>query len=125
MSTIIKFKAFPSLPVLNVLYLEKNLFSLRPKWYIDNEELESVEHIDYLGAKLGNGGASAHVSQRIGSCSKSFYSLQSVGLCNDRLNVETAMHVFKSTCQRSLTYACESLDISRSHLKELDTAQAK
>ena len=41
------------------------------------------------------------------------------------LNVETAMQVLKSTCQRSLTYACESLDISRSHLKELDTAQAK
>ena len=30
----------------------KNPFSLRPKWYIDNEELEIVEYIDYLGAKL-------------------------------------------------------------------------
>ena len=47
-----------------------------------------MEHIDYLGAKLGNGGASAHVSQRIGSCRKSFYSLQNVGFCNDELNVE-------------------------------------
>ena len=70
-----------------------------------------------LSYNVDNAGASAHVSQRIGPCRKSFYSLQNIGLCNNGLNVETAMHVFKSTCQRSLAYACESLDISKSHLR--------
>ena len=43
--------------------MTKNPFLLRPKWYIDNEELEIVENIDYFGAKLGNGGAKCKTLQ--------------------------------------------------------------
>ena len=60
----------------------KNPFLLRLKWYIDNQELEIVENIDYLGAKLAN-------------------DVQNVGLCYDGLNMETAMHILKFTCKIS------------------------
>ena len=42
----------------------KNPFSLRPKCYINNEELEIVENMDYFGAKLGNCGAKRRILQR-------------------------------------------------------------
>ena len=61
----------------------KNPFIKHPKWYINESELEVVKHINFLGCVLGNNCSKYHSEStcRISSCGKSFYALQSVGLC--------------------------------------------
>ena len=103
----------------------KNPFYVNPQWYINNYELEIVDHIEYLGAFLGKNYGITHVNKRISSCRKSFYSLQAAGLCYSGLNTDTSIHVFKTVCSSTLSYACEALSLSKSEKAELDKLQGK
>ena len=103
----------------------KNPFLSKPKWYISESSLETVQHMEYLGGYIGNKGSTAHIHKRISSCRKALYSLQGAGLCNTGLNIDTAVYVFKSTCHSILTYACDSLHLSNKDIQELDKLQAK
>ena len=58
--------------------------------------------ISYLGAVIGNGGNNEHSNSHLSSCRRAFHSLQGAGLCKQGLNVETAVHVFKATCNSIL-----------------------
>ena len=64
-----------------------------------------------------------HVNKRISSCRKSFYSLQAAGLCYSGLNTDTSIHVFKTVCSSTLSYACEALSLSKAEKVELDKLQ--
>ena len=66
-----------------------------------------------------------HVNKRISSCRKSFYSLQAAGLCYSGLNTDTSIHVFKTVCSSTLSYACEALSLSKAEKVELDKLQGK
>ena len=74
----------------------KNPFNKEPKWYINESELEVVEHTNFLGCVLGNNCSKYHSASRISSCRKSFYALQSVGLCEKGLSIDAAMYIWTS-----------------------------
>jgi exonuclease III len=103
----------------------KNPFTVTPKWFIDNCELQLVENIEYLGTYLGNGCGNEHVNHRTSSCRKSFFSLQGAGLCNYGLNVDTALYVFKATCRSVILYGCDAIYLSNVQRNALDKLQAK
>ena len=81
--------------------------------------------ITYLGGFIGNGCNNVDVDVRIRQCRKAFYSLQSAGLSNKGLDVETAVYVFKSTCRSVLTYGCDTMFLSKVNRTELDKCQSK
>jgi hypothetical protein len=103
----------------------RNPFCVNPVWYIDGQVLDIVDHVEYLGAFLGNNGGLAHARKRASSCRKSFHSLQAAGLCNHGLDTDTSMHVFKATCCSTLSYASDALHLSHRELGELDKTQSK
>ena len=59
------------------------------------------------------------------ACSRAFYSLQGAGLCNNGLNIQTAVHVWNTTCKSILLYGCNTMYINKSCLARLDKLQAK
>ena len=95
----------------------KDPFVTEPEWHINNTILHIAQNIDYLGAVLGNNGCNAHIQARVRSCRKAFYSLQGTGLCKQGLNIQTAVHVVKSTCNSILTYGCEAMFLSNGNKK--------
>ena len=74
---------------------------------------------------IGNGGNNEHINSRLSSCRRAFHSLQRARLCKQGLNVETAVHVFKATCNSILAYVCESIYLSIKNEYELDKLQGK
>ena len=95
------------------------------KWYINGNELAVVEQLDYLGAALGNKGANTRIDNHIRSCRKAFYGLQNVGLCNNGLNVDTAIYVFKATCLSILTNGCKAIKLTKKNRDDVDKLQAR
>ena len=93
-----------------------NPFNLQPSWYIDTCELQIAENLEYLGTFLGS---SAHISKRITSCRRAFYSLQGAGICKNGLEVNTAVYVFKATCSGILKYASDSVYLSQKQRSDL------
>ena len=100
-----------------------NPFVFTPKFYIKNCELRINDSIVFHGATLGNKANNIHVDNRISACRKAFYSLQGAGLCKNGLSLETAMNVFSATSKSTLLYACESLQLNKSNMSELDKTQ--
>ena len=64
-----------------------------PKWSVDNDNLEIVDHMNYLGSVIGKYCGNSHVNEQMRACSRAFYSPQGAGLCNNGLNIEIAVHV--------------------------------
>jgi hypothetical protein len=103
----------------------KNPFTIQPEWYIDGEKLQISDHINYLGVILGDNKGSSHCETRIRKCRKSFYALQGAGLCDNGLDVETSVHVWKAACQSVLSYGCEALYMSNQNKEKLNKLQSK
>ena len=103
----------------------KDPFVTAPEWHLNNTVLHIAQNIDYLGAVLGNNGSNAHIQARLSSCRKAFYFLQGAGLCKQGLNIQTAVHVFRSTCNSILTYGCEDMFLSNDNKKDLHKLQGK
>ena len=55
----------------------------------------------------------SHIEKGIGSCRNAFYALQGAGLCKEGLSTEVAVHEFNSSCNSVLTYACETMTLSK------------
>ena len=103
----------------------KNPFIYDPSWYVSGFKLTVVDQVEYLGAYVGNKCVDKHIEMRFRKFRRSFYGLQGAGLCNNGLDINTAIHVFKSACQSVVTYGCEALYLSKRNRKELDIAQGK
>ena len=73
----------------------KNPFISIPEWFIGNNSLELCENLEYLGGFIGNSCNNVHVNVR-----KAFYALQSAGLINKGLDVETADICFQLNLQK-------------------------
>ena len=102
-----------------------NPFTVLPRLTMRGDELQIEDSIEYLGATVGNKYAESHIEKRIGSCRKAFYALQGAGLCKEGLSAEVAVHVFNSSCNSVLTYACETMTLSKACKNRLNKIQAK
>ena len=118
------YQSSPSIST-NCLIKGKHPFNIYPKWYINGTDLKIEQHINYLGAVISNNSGKEHVSSRLNSCRKAFYSLQGAGLSQNSLDIDTLMYIWSSTCKSVLLYGCESMYISKQNINELDKLQAK
>ena len=100
-------------------------FMSAPKWSIEDDNLEVVDNMKYLGTVIGNSCGNSHVNEWLRACSRAFYSLQGTGLCNNGLKIETAVHVWNTTCKSILLYGCNTMYINKTCLARLDKLQAK
>ena len=98
-------------------------FSIHPKWFLNGVELMFNDHINYLGGVLGNDCGKMHSSSRISSCRKSFFALQSAGLCAKGLSLEAATHIWSTTCNSILTYACNAIYLNKGNKQDIDKLQ--
>ena len=99
-----------------------NPFTELPRWTLGGEQLEIKASVSYLGAVLSHKGGNFHCESRVSSARKAFYSLQGAGLRKDGVSPNTtAKEILNST----LTYACSSLHLTKSNLKDLDKLQSK
>ena len=100
-------------------------FTVQPQWYIDECLLTTKTNLNYLGSIVGNNCGADHILSRLSACRKSFYALQGAGLCQEGLNIKTAMYVWTVTSMKSLLYGFETLFITETKRHELDVLQGK
>lgn len=103
----------------------KSPFQTAPVWTIEDQPLQHADHLLYLGATLKNDKGLAHVTKRIAAAQKSFYSLQGAGLSFKGVSPEVASHLYCVGVRTVLTYGCESLQMSKSSLKKMESVQGK
>ena len=102
----------------------KNTFVNQPSWYLNNCSIGVANEVDYLGAVIGNNNQS-HISKRIKSCRRSFYNLQSAGLCSNGVKPQVASYLWRSALQPMLLYANNCLNVPKYQLLELTRIQSK
>ena len=98
----------------------KNPFYFEPEWHINNIQCSRI-----LLITLGSNNVNDHINARISSGRKSFYSMQSAGLCDNGLRIGTALNIFNSTCRNALIYGCESVYLSKQNQNDINKLQAK
>ena len=102
----------------------KNPFVTSHTWSMCNQTLRISDHLEYLGAYVGNKAGSKR-DNRITKCRRSFNSLQSAGLCHKGLEIQAAIHVWSASCESVLSYACESMYLKQGDKCKLDKLQAR
>ena len=60
-----------------------------------------------------------YVNTGIKSCRRTFYAMQSVGICIDGLSPATSAHIWKVTIQPILTYGTQCLFLNKKCIQEL------
>ena len=98
-------------------------FDKLPTWTIENVNLDIVEEINYLEVKLSNKSGKNHVSDRIRSCQRAFFSLQNCGMCKNGLDPDTISELCSKCINPVLTY--ETVSISQTYKKSLIKIQCK
>ena len=93
---------------------------------IEGEPIPVAEHgMLYLGAMLNDDGGGEHVARRIKAGQKAFYGLQGAGLHYDGIAPAISAKIFNIGVNTVLTYGCQSVHLTRKHLRSMVTAQGK
>ena len=86
---------------------------------------------------LSNRSWNSHVSSRISSGRKAYFSLQDAGLCKNEVRPKTIVELWKKACLPVFTYGwkkaclpvftygCETIKLTATNKHELDRTQAK
>ena len=65
-----------------------------PKWYMNNQSLNVVPSIKYLGTILEPGSGGKHTGSRKMATQRAFYSLQGAGVNYGGVQPETAVNIY-------------------------------
>jgi len=103
----------------------KTSYISAPKWTIEGQELEQVDHLVYLGAALKNDGGAAHVNSRSQAALKAFYGLQGAGLCYRGVTPEVSAHLYSVGVRTVLSYGCEAMKMNKTSMKKVESTQGK
>ena len=74
---------------------------------------------------LSNRSWNSHISSRISSGRKAYFSLQDAGLCKNGVRPKTIVELWKKACLPVFTYGCETINLTATNKHELDRTQAK
>ena len=94
-----------------------------PKWYMNNQPLNVVPSIKYLGTFLEPGNGGKHTGSRKMATQRAFYSLQGAGLNYGGVQPETAVKIYRVAVGSVLTYGCSAIYMSQSNMKSLNIIQ--
>jgi hypothetical protein len=116
---------YPSMPAnLFAVYLGRIVLLKAPEWELNGTQICVKEEIEHLGAILGKS-PRAHVDRRIGQCRKAFFSLQSAGMCEDRVKPSLKGYLWRSALQPVLSYGIDCLSLSARDTHLMDKLQAR
>ena len=95
-----------------------------PEWLLGSHTMATVDHVDILGVGFhSNGDTTQYVEERIKSCRRATYGLQSVGMSYPGLNSEAKAHLWRTICCPTLVYGMDTIPMSTYSQKRLDTTQ--
>ena len=102
-------------------------YLVEPSWSLNNCNIAIVNDINYLGATLCNKPdmSAVHVKTRISKCRKAFYSLQSVGMCNNGVEPKVISYLWKTAIQPILMYGAESFQQRRKNVMDMIKIQSR
>jgi hypothetical protein len=94
--------------------------------FIGKDRIERVTMIKYLGVYIDDKLRLAqHQSEKTKQLLKSTYSLYSIGLMNNCMDVTTKSYIYKTYCRPILTYGWEFLETSEKTIKTMRTDECK
>ena len=94
-------------------------------WFLNGQPIENVSKLDILGCSFSsNGKASLHVDKRTQSCRQAFYNLGEIGMSYPGLDSMTKAHLWRTVCNPSLVYGCDSFSLSNRDVQKLESTQA-
>jgi hypothetical protein len=96
----------------------------RPKWYMNGVVLDETDTSNYLGVTLGNT-AKCHIDNRIQSTRKSFYCLQSAGLCSGGISSDSMRCVWNAAIRPVLSYGLSSIHVPGKYMDTIEKTQSK
>ena len=99
-------------------------FTSQPTWHLNNVAMNTVSRLEILGVTFSNNSNfKEHVQTRSQKCKRSMYALNSIGMCYPGLNSASKAHLYKSVCLPSLTYGMDSINLSSTCIKQLESTQ--
>ena len=95
-----------------------------PKWLLGTDTIENVNSLDTLGVILNKDCNSYnHVNTRVQKSYRSYYSLRNFGFSYPGVNSDVKAYLWKSVCQPTLSYGCETINMNKSNIINLETCQ--
>ena len=102
-----------------------NPFIDTPVWKLGGDAIENVDTIEILGTVFSKDlSCKSHVEKRTLSCRRSVCALASVGCSYPGLSSDVKAHLWRTIGLPSLTYGIETLHISVTHKKRIESTQA-
>jgi exonuclease III len=102
-----------------------NIFKTPPRWVLGDQVIDNVDDMEILGCCFYSKTSSEkHVDKRIQSCRKSMFGLTEIGCCYPGLRSDVKIHLWKSIGQPTLIYGLDSMHVSKSDIKRLDSCQS-
>ena len=102
-----------------------NPFNVTPTWKIKGVPVSINQKLKYLGTILDSTNSNSHVSERVQSANKAFYSLQAAGLKSNSVSPQTAFNIYCSAVRSVLTFGCCAIYINKTQLENLNKTQGK
>ena len=91
-------------------------------WTIDGITLKEETSVTYLGTTMSDNPTN-HIKARISAARRTFYKLQSAGLCSGGVATHTTTYIYNVAIQPVLSFGCATVNIKSSHIKELEKTQ--
>ena len=108
----------------NIICIGKQSLKTPPLWTLGDTQVELSEDAVVLGVTFTSSLHSApHVKSRIRKCQQGMFKLSSMGLSYPGLNSDVKAFLWNSIGSPILTYGMESIQLSKSNIKELKTTQ--
>ena len=114
-----------SIPIKQCLIKGVNPFNVTPTWKIKGVPVSINQNLKYLGTILDSTNSNSHVSERVQSANKAFYSLQATGLKSNSVSPQTAFRIYCSAVRSVLTFGCCAIYINKTQLENLNKTQGK
>ena len=94
------------------------------QWFLNGNQLHVVDHLDILGVSFAsNLKVDVHIDNRISSSRKSVFRYASAGMSYPGLAPDVKVDLWKKVGLPSLIYGMDSLNVNKSGLKRIETAQ--
>jgi len=96
-----------------------------PQFMLNNTAVKLTETFKYLGAELGNKGASIHVNNRIKATNAAYYKFQSAGMHSGGLSPEAAKHAYLLAIQPTLIYAAHAIHMTSTDVQKIESVHGR
>ena len=102
----------------------KPLLNTEPYWHLGPQTMINTDKLEILGVIFSaDGQTRAYAEHRMKKCRGSYFSLDSSGMAYPGLPVDIKAHMWNSICRPTLTYGLETVTLSETLTRELESLQ--